>query len=36
MRSASRWRERKKELTAEYKESGVPEPELKTMDEVSI
>ena len=28
--------QRKKELTAEYKESGVPEPELKTMDEVSI
>ena len=28
--------ERKKELLKEYKESGVPEPELKTMDEVSI
>lgn len=28
--------QRKKELTAQYKESGVPEPELKTMDEVSI
>ena len=28
--------QRKKELKAQYKESGVPEPELKTMDEVSI
>lgn len=28
--------ERKKELLKDYKESGVPEPELKTMDEVSI
>jgi hemerythrin superfamily protein len=28
--------ERKKELMKEYKASGVPEPELKTMDEVSI
>ena len=28
--------ERKKELMAEYKKSGVPEPELTTMDEVSI
>lgn len=28
--------ERKKELLKEYKDSGVPEPELKTMDEVSI
>jgi hemerythrin superfamily protein len=27
---------RKKELLSEYKASGVPEPELKTMDEVSI
>jgi hypothetical protein len=27
---------RKKELTAEYKASGVPEPELTTMDEVSV
>jgi hemerythrin superfamily protein len=27
---------RKKELTSTYKESGVPEPELTTMDEVSI
>ena len=27
---------RKKELTDEYKERGVPEPELTTMDEVSI
>jgi hemerythrin superfamily protein len=27
---------RKKELTESYKASGVPEPELKTMDEVSI
>jgi hemerythrin superfamily protein len=27
---------RKKELTADYKASGVPEPELTTMDEVSI
>jgi hemerythrin superfamily protein len=27
---------RKKELTADYKAAGVPEPELKTMDEVSI
>jgi len=27
---------RKKELVAEYKASGVPEPELTTMDEVSI
>jgi hemerythrin superfamily protein len=28
--------ERKKELLKEYKDSGVPEPELQTMDEVSI
>ena len=28
--------DRKKELLKEYKDSGVPEPELKTMDEVSI
>jgi hemerythrin superfamily protein len=28
--------ERKRELMKEYKASGVPEPELKTMDEVSI
>lgn len=28
--------QRKKELRAQYKESGVPEPELKTMDEVTI
>ncbi|HEV2595922.1 MAG TPA: hemerythrin domain-containing protein [Sphingomicrobium sp.] len=28
--------ERKKELMKEYKDSGVPEPELRTMDEVSI
>jgi hemerythrin superfamily protein len=28
--------QRKKELLREYKESGVPEPELQTMDEVSI
>jgi hemerythrin superfamily protein len=28
--------ERKKELLKEYKASGVPEPELQTMDEVSI
>ena len=28
--------ERKKELLAEYKNSELPEPELKTMDEVSI
>ena len=28
--------ERKKELTKEFKASGVPEPELTTMDEVSI
>ena len=28
--------QRKKELTTEYKASGVPEPELTTMDEVSI
>jgi hemerythrin superfamily protein len=28
--------QRKKELMSEYKESGVPEPELTTMDEVSI
>jgi hemerythrin superfamily protein len=28
--------ERKKELMKDYKASGVPEPELKTMDEVSI
>jgi hemerythrin superfamily protein len=28
--------ERKKELMKEYKASGVPEPELQTMDEVSI
>jgi hemerythrin superfamily protein len=27
---------RKKELVAEYKAAGVPEPELTTMDEVSI
>ena len=27
---------RKKELTRDYKTSGVPEPELTTMDEVSI
>jgi hypothetical protein len=27
---------RKKELTQTYKQSGVPEPELTTMDEVSI
>ena len=27
---------RKKELTSTYKQSGVPEPELTTMDEVSI
>lgn len=27
---------RKKELVAEYKASGVPEPELQTMDQVSI
>jgi hypothetical protein len=27
---------RKKELTASYKASGTPEPELKTMDEVSV
>jgi hemerythrin superfamily protein len=27
---------RKKELMGEYKEAGVPEPELSTMDEVSI
>ncbi len=27
---------RKKELTTNYKADGVPEPELKTMDEVSI
>jgi hemerythrin superfamily protein len=27
---------RKKELTESYKSSGVPEPELKTMDEVSV
>ena len=27
---------RKKELTASYKASGVPEPELTTMDEVSV
>ena len=27
---------RKKELMKEYKASGVPEPELQTMDEVSI
>lgn len=27
---------RKKELTAQYKKSGVPEPELTTMDEVKI
>ena len=27
---------RKKELTASYKADGVPQPELKTMDEVSI
>jgi hemerythrin superfamily protein len=28
--------ERKKELLKDYKSSGVPEPELKTMDEVSV
>jgi len=28
--------ERKKELMAQYKSSDLPEPELKTMDEVSI
>ena len=28
--------ERKRELMKEYKADGVPEPELKTMDEVSI
>lgn len=28
--------ERKKELLKEYKDSGVPEPDLQTMDEVSI
>jgi hemerythrin superfamily protein len=28
--------ERKKELTREYKASGLPEPELQTMEEVSI
>jgi hemerythrin superfamily protein len=28
--------ERKKELLKEYKDSGVPEPELHTMDEVSV
>jgi hemerythrin superfamily protein len=28
--------QRKKELMSEYKESGVPEPELTTMDEVSV
>jgi hemerythrin superfamily protein len=28
--------ERKKELTKQFKASGVPEPELKTMDEVSV
>lgn len=28
--------ERKKELLKDYKNSGVPEPELQTMDEVSI
>lgn len=28
--------ERKKELLREYKAAGVPEPELQTMDEVSI
>jgi hypothetical protein len=27
---------RKKELTESYRSSGVPEPELKTMDEVSV
>jgi hemerythrin superfamily protein len=27
---------RKKELMSDYKESGVPEPELSTMDEVSV
>jgi hypothetical protein len=27
---------RKKELTRDYKTSGVPEPELTTMDEVSV
>lgn len=28
--------DRKAELTKEFKKSGVPEPELKTMDEVSV
>ena len=28
--------ERKKQLMSEYRESGVPEPELTTMDEVSV
>jgi hemerythrin superfamily protein len=28
--------DRKKELMKEYKDSGVPEPELQTMDEVSV
>lgn len=28
--------ERKRELTAEFKDSGTPEPELTTMDEVSV
>lgn len=28
--------QRKKELLKEYRDSGVPEPELQTMDEVSI
>jgi hypothetical protein len=27
---------RKRELTADYQKGGVPEPELKTMDEVSV
>jgi hypothetical protein len=27
---------RKRELTEEFKESGVPEPQLKTMDEVTV
>ena len=27
---------RKQELTAEYQASGIPKPELKTMDEVSV
>jgi hypothetical protein len=27
---------RKQELTERYKKHGLPEPELKTMDEVSV